>query len=365
MPAPGGITACSRALDHPMHARAQDPGQRLAPSLEALVAFAARHPRRAMVPGHKGGLAADRGLRAALGAAALALDVPTLIEGIDAGVGAGAPPVRGRAPAGCRRLGRATDVVSHQRRVAGQRGGLPGHRPARRARRRAAHRPRQHDRRDGPRGSAPRLRRGRGRCRTGGRALRPALHPGRGAGRHPRRGRGDRRLADLLRRRGRRPRPGARRPRPRRAAGRRRGRARTWPSAARCPSTRSAAGADLVVSSTHKHAGSLTQSAMLHPGLGTHFDEERDRPRPAAGLLDEPEQPVARLAGRGAPPRGAQWGRAARAGSQRARRRCAPASAPSAASRSSTSASSDPSGIAAIDPLRVCADVRAAAVSGH
>ena len=71
---------------------AQDAGQRLAPYLEALVSFAARHPRRAMVPGHKGGLAADRGLRAALGGAALALDVPTLIEGIDAGSGAAAPP---------------------------------------------------------------------------------------------------------------------------------------------------------------------------------------------------------------------------------------------------------------------------------
>ena len=35
-----------------------------------------------------------------------------------------------------------------------------------------------------------------------------------------------------------------------------------------------AAGADLVVSSTHKHAGSLTQSAMLHLGAGAHFDED-------------------------------------------------------------------------------------------
>ena len=62
---------------------AQDSRQRLAPYLEALVSFAARRPRRAMVPGHKGGLAADGGLRAALGDGALALDLPTLIEGVD------------------------------------------------------------------------------------------------------------------------------------------------------------------------------------------------------------------------------------------------------------------------------------------
>ena len=34
-----------------------------------------------------------------------------------------------------------------------------------------------------------------------------------------------------------------------------------------------AAGADLVISSTHKHAGSLTQSAMLHLGAGGRFAE--------------------------------------------------------------------------------------------
>ena len=71
---------------------AQDSRQRLAPYLEALVSFAARRPRRAMVPGHKGGLAADGGLRAALGDGALALDLPTLIEGVDVGVGGRASP---------------------------------------------------------------------------------------------------------------------------------------------------------------------------------------------------------------------------------------------------------------------------------
>ena len=59
------------------------PCQHAAPYLEALQSFAARGPRRAMVPGHKGGGAADGGLRDALSEGALALDLPTLIEGVD------------------------------------------------------------------------------------------------------------------------------------------------------------------------------------------------------------------------------------------------------------------------------------------
>ena len=75
-----------------MHEPRQEARQHLAPYLEALVAFAARQPRRAMVPGHKGGAAADRGLREALGGAALALDLPTLIEGVDVVAGGAAAP---------------------------------------------------------------------------------------------------------------------------------------------------------------------------------------------------------------------------------------------------------------------------------
>jgi arginine decarboxylase len=37
------------------------------------------------VPGHKGGPGADPELREAIGQAALALDIPALIEGIDLG----------------------------------------------------------------------------------------------------------------------------------------------------------------------------------------------------------------------------------------------------------------------------------------
>ena len=75
---PRGCSKCSA-----MPERGPHPCQRVAPYLEALRSFAARGPRRAMVPGHKGGLAADGGLRDALGEGALALDLPTLIEGVD------------------------------------------------------------------------------------------------------------------------------------------------------------------------------------------------------------------------------------------------------------------------------------------
>jgi lysine decarboxylase len=66
-----------------MPERGPHPCHHAAPYLEALRSFAARAPRRAMVPGHKGGGAADDGLRDALSAGALALDLPTLIDGVD------------------------------------------------------------------------------------------------------------------------------------------------------------------------------------------------------------------------------------------------------------------------------------------
>ena len=53
------------------------------PYLDALRAYAARDPGRFHVPGHKGGTAADPRLVDALGAEALALDVPALTYGID------------------------------------------------------------------------------------------------------------------------------------------------------------------------------------------------------------------------------------------------------------------------------------------
>ena len=56
-----------------------------APYLEALVAYGHRAPQRLHVPGHGGGGGADPALAAALGRSALGLDVPRDLDGIDLG----------------------------------------------------------------------------------------------------------------------------------------------------------------------------------------------------------------------------------------------------------------------------------------
>ncbi len=56
------------------------------PYLDALRAFAERSPARLHVPGHKGGAGADPRLMDAIGERALALDIPALMWGIDVGV---------------------------------------------------------------------------------------------------------------------------------------------------------------------------------------------------------------------------------------------------------------------------------------
>src|SRR5919198_1554040 len=56
-----------------------------APYLDAVVAYGFRGSGRFHVPGHKGGPGADPGLRFALGERALAVDLPQDIEGIDLG----------------------------------------------------------------------------------------------------------------------------------------------------------------------------------------------------------------------------------------------------------------------------------------
>jgi arginine decarboxylase len=61
------------------------PEQEVAPYLDALRAYADRDPGRFHVPGHKGGPGADPGLLEAIGERALAMDIPALIEGIDSG----------------------------------------------------------------------------------------------------------------------------------------------------------------------------------------------------------------------------------------------------------------------------------------
>jgi lysine decarboxylase len=59
--------------------------QRDVPYVDALLAHAERDPARLYVPGHKGGDAADPALLQALGEQALRLDIPALIPGIDVG----------------------------------------------------------------------------------------------------------------------------------------------------------------------------------------------------------------------------------------------------------------------------------------
>jgi arginine/lysine/ornithine decarboxylase len=59
--------------------------QPTAPYLDAVVGYAFRGPGRYHVPGHKGGPGADPGLRKAIGVDGLAADVPQDIHGIDLG----------------------------------------------------------------------------------------------------------------------------------------------------------------------------------------------------------------------------------------------------------------------------------------
>jgi arginine decarboxylase len=59
--------------------------QNRTPYLDALRDYASRDPARLHVPGHKGGPGADAGLLRALGERALALDIPALTYGIDVG----------------------------------------------------------------------------------------------------------------------------------------------------------------------------------------------------------------------------------------------------------------------------------------
>jgi arginine decarboxylase len=71
--------------ESPSGPAAADPAQARAPYLDALIEYAARDPLRLHVPGHKGGPGADPQLCDALGLPALALDIPSLTWGIDIG----------------------------------------------------------------------------------------------------------------------------------------------------------------------------------------------------------------------------------------------------------------------------------------
>jgi arginine/lysine/ornithine decarboxylase len=69
--------------DHTEHGDLNE--QPTAPYLDAVVAYAFRGPARFHVPGHKGGPGADPGVRKAIGQDGLAADVPQDIHGIDLG----------------------------------------------------------------------------------------------------------------------------------------------------------------------------------------------------------------------------------------------------------------------------------------
>ena len=150
------------------------------------------------------------------------MDMPALTHGVDVGVDP--TPVRARAAARGGGVGRATRVVPHQRRLAGQprrraRAGAP-----RRGGRRPAQRPLEHDRRAGAVGDAPDVRGPGDRPRARDRALPDARRRSTRRWRAtPRRGRRVGDLADVLRRGGGRARAGRGGARARRAAGRRRG----------------------------------------------------------------------------------------------------------------------------------------------
>ena len=195
----------------------------MAPYLEALRSFAARGPRRAMVPGHKGGLAADDGLRDALGESALALDLPTLIEGVDiASDGEVAPYDAARRLAAEAWGARRTWFLTNGASQGNWRPAWPSPSAASRV---VVQRTVHGSTIDGlvlaglrPTFVAPEVdvELGLAHC-----VLPSALDAALAA--HARRGGGDRRLADLLRCCGRRRRPRPRRARPRRAARCRRG----------------------------------------------------------------------------------------------------------------------------------------------
>ena len=202
---------------------------------------------------------------------ALAMDIPALIWGVDIGPRADAIP--GRPGAGRRGLGSAADLVPDQRGLAGQPRALLSLSPAGDRGRRPAQRARQHDRRPDSHRLGPALR--RARARSGARH-RPLPDP-RGA--RPA-------LADTP---GRRRRSWSRRPISARwptspgwprsrtlgvPADRRRGLGGPLRFPRGASGARASLGADLVLSSTHKMVGSLTQSAMVHLGPEERLDED-------------------------------------------------------------------------------------------
>src|SRR5215210_4055349 len=76
----------------PGEAREREHDHSSAPYLEALRRYAAREPGRFHVPGHKGGLGTDPELIETLGGGAFSVDIPLIIPGVD--VGEEQPPLK-------------------------------------------------------------------------------------------------------------------------------------------------------------------------------------------------------------------------------------------------------------------------------
>ena len=299
LPSPAPPTPSPPAIDSPRDGR---PGESAVPRGPARLRRA--RPRAGCTcPATRAAPAADPELREAIGERALAHGHPGAHLGHRHRPDAHA--LRAGAGAGGRGLGRRAQLVPDQRRVAGQPRG-PAHARARRrpgrgaAQRALEHRRRLHPRRaDAHASSHPRS--------TPSWASRTAWRPRRSTRRStetPGRGGRHRRVAHLLRRGGRRGRPGRGRALARGPAGGGRGLGRA-PGLPRRPArrTRSRCGADMVVSSTHKIVGSLTQSAMVHLGRAAEgrIDAQRGGPRGHAGGVHEPQLAAGRLARRRPP----------------------------------------------------------------
>jgi arginine decarboxylase len=347
-----------------MPERGPHPCQHAAPYLEALRSFAARGPGRAMVPGHKGGGAADGGLRAALSEDALALDLPTLIEGVDlAARGALAPYEHARRLAadawGARRTWFLTNGAS-QGNVAACLA------VAQRGERVVVQRTVHGSTIDGlvlaglqPTFVAPEVdvELGLAHCVTPSALDRALAATPRAAAAivvSPTYHGAAADVAGLVR------------------VAHAHGVALVVDEAwgahlAFCdalPQHALAAGADLVISSTHKHAGSLTQSAMLHLGVGGAFEEAGiDR---ALGLVTSTSPSSLLLASLDAARR-----HAAVHGGDLLRAAVAQLALLRAAIRRIRGLEVLDErlvgrfGVAAVDPLRVCVDVRATGLSGY
>jgi arginine/lysine/ornithine decarboxylase len=239
--------------------------QPAAPYLDAVIGYGTRGPGRFHVPGHKGGQGADPGLRFGLGDRALWLDIPQDIWGVDLGPSPTPYEEAERLAAeayGAARTWFLTNGATqgnHALCPALRAAGAPSSPSATRTPRwstgscsRAACRPSSR-----PSTTEP------GATRRRARRVRRALAAGRGGVRRSRPTCGM--AADIA---------GCVEVDARRRASRSSStrRARTSASTRQLPPSGLAQGADAVLTSTHKIAGSLTQSAMLHVGHGQRID---------------------------------------------------------------------------------------------